>query len=495
MSKKIFYIVVLSVFTFTFVSMLSCGVQVGNVSVSNKLPTIFPDYMGVTIPVNIAPLNFRVEEADKVVAILRCGNDEIEVRSCNECVIIPQRKWRRLTQKAQGGENIEVTVISHNSEGWIEYLPFKIKVAAEPIDSHIVYRLIEPGYETWCMMGIYQRCLENFTEKPIIENSATDFGCVNCHSFCNGDPSRMLFHMRQQHAGTFITNGTKLEKLNTHINGAYSPLVYPSWHPSGDYIAFSLNTTRLITLPSDHNRVEVFDSRSDVVVYDVKNHEVVSAPNLYSDDKFETFPTFSPDGRKLYFCSADSVSMPDNYKEAKYSLCEVEFNPETRSFGQQVDTLYNARIERRSVSFPRVSPDGRYMLYALADYGNFSIWHRDADLQMIELDTGIQIDMSQANSPDAESYHSWSRNSRWILFNSRRINGLYTHAYITYIDNDGRPHKPFLLPQRNPNFYDGFMCSYNIPEFITSEVRTSQHRLIDHAKIDKGIDLRFVMQE
>ena len=114
---------------------------------------------------------------------------------------------------------------------------------------------------------------------------------------------------------------------------------------------------------------------------------------------------------------------------------------------------------------------------------------------MIDLTTGNEVDMSAANSDAAESYHSWSSNSRWILFNSRRVNGLYTHAYIAYVDEQGKVHKPFLLPQHDPDFYDHFMKSYNIPEFITGEVELNSYDIAQFAKEDKGIDLKFHMQE
>lgn len=464
---------------------------------ANKPLAIFPDYADVTIPANIAPLNFRVEgSTSKAQARFIAGESSVVAGSSDSRIIVPERKWRKIVDAATAGNGtIEVVVSVKEADGWMTYEPFRINVAPHPIDSHIAYRLIEPGYESWCEMGIYQRNIENFEQKPIIENSAADYGCINCHSFCQQSPDKMLFHMRQMHTGTIITDGKKIEKLNTTTPETRSPLVYPSWHPSGKYVAFTNNLTRLINLPNDHNRVEVYDGASDVVVYDVERHEILTSRNLFSTRYFETFPTFSPDGGKLYFCSADSVAMPDKFKSAKYSLCVIDFDAESRRFGEKVDTLYNAHTGGRSVSFPRVSPDGRYMLYALADYGNFSIWHRDADLKMIDLTTGNEVDMSAANSDAAESYHSWSSNSRWILFNSRRVNGLYTHAYIAYVDEQGKVHKPFLLPQHDPDFYDRFMKSYNIPEFITGEVELNSYDIAQFAKEDKGIDLKFHMQE
>jgi len=71
-----------------------------------------------------------------------------------------------------------------------------------------------------------------------------------------------------------------------------------------------------------------------------------------------------------------------------YSLCHVDLDPETRTLGQQVDTLYNGRANHKSVSFPRISPDGKYLAFTLQEYGGFGVWHKDAQLYMIRLSNG-----------------------------------------------------------------------------------------------------------
>ena len=183
--------------------------------------------------------------------------------------------------------------------------------------------------------------------------------------------------------------------------------------------------------------------------------------------------------------------MPKEYDQVRYDLCSVSFDPATRRFGTVVDTLYKASEIDKSVSFPRVSPDGKYLLYTLSGYGNFSIWHKDADLYMIDLSTLRSYPLEAANSDDVESYHSWSSDSRWIVFSSRRMDVLYRRPFIAYIDEKGQACKPFLLPQRDTDFYFRFMKSYNIPEFITGEVKRQGRALAVKAKEDKGVDVRF----
>lgn len=471
--------------------LLSCS---GDITVSKKidsLPVIQPDYAGVTLPSNIAPLNFKLVIPHKEArAIFKNGDNSFEVTAHNGQFVIPSGKWRKLLQTATG-KMIDVAVYVREDKEWVSYIPFSFTVAREPIDPYLVYRLIEPGYELWNRMGIYQRNLATYNEGAVYENKMTGDNCVNCHSFCMQNPEKMLFHMRETYQGTILIDGDKVEKLNTKTEQTISPLVYPAWHPSGKFVAFSVNKTKQGFHSNHKNRVEVFDEASDVVVYDVEKREIVTTACLFSKNAFETFPTFSPDGKTLFFCSAPAVNMPHEFEKVKYNLCAISFNPSDRSFGQTIDTLYNADINGKSASFPRVSPDGKYLLYTLAGYGNFSIWHKDSDLHLIDLASKESKSLDAVNSNDVESYHSWSSNSRWIVFSSRRLDGLYTRLFIAYIDDKGNASKPFLLPQKDTDFYHRFMKSYNIPEFVTGKITSKSREIAIKAKEESGIDVKF----
>lgn len=485
MLKKLIYIFFISAI------FISCSEPVQITKTKDESPSIFPDYTDVTIPYNIAPLNFRLtNEYTDACAILEADDQRMEVRAKGGQFTIDEKDWKKLLESTKG-RDITVTVCQKEGNEWVAYKPFHLEVSPDPVDPYIAYRLIEPGYQLWNEMGIYQRDLESYKQTAIMENKMTGNNCMNCHSFCMQDPAKMLFHMRATYPGTYMINGDKIEKLNTKTEQTISALVYPSWHPSGKYVAFSVNTTEQGFHMNDKNVVEVYDKASDVVIYDVEKHEIVTTQQLFSKKQFETFPTFSPDGKTLYFCSADMQVMPEDFTDVKYSLCAIGFDPQARTFGTEVDTLYNARTEGQSVSFPRISPDGKYLLYTLSGYGNFSIWHKDADLYMVNLETKENYPLDTANSDDVESYHSWSSNGKWIVFSSRRIDGLYTRPYFAHIGNDGKASKPFLLPQKDTGFYQEFMKSYNIPEFIKGEVKDQSYDISKVAKNDKGVDVRF----
>ena len=134
---------------------------------------------------------------------------------------------------------------------------------------------------------------------------------------------------------------------NTKTDRTLGLCVYPYWHPSGRYIAYSTNTTNQLFHSAGKNRVEVFDTASDLQVYDVEKNELLLSPLLKQDSVYETYPVFSADGRSLYFCSSTgsetgSGTVESGLNSLRYNLCRIDFDPETGRFGERVDTIVNA---------------------------------------------------------------------------------------------------------------------------------------------------------
>lgn len=474
--KNIVSYFLLSLYTILWVACTHSVTEPQSATPLNRLPDIFPDYVDVTIPPQIAPLRFMLRHAPEEAIV--CISHEKEKMVCQasgkEGFLMDEKQWNHLVQSAIG-KALEIKVYEQKEGVWQVYDSFHWYVSGDSIDPYLVYRLIEPGYELWNQMGIYQRRLTDFKESPIITNDLTGHNCMNCHSFPNQNPQQMTLHMRGPRGGTYLFQSGQITKLSGKINEQIPSLVYPSWHPSGDFVAFSTNQTRQAFHMNNRNRIEVFDYTSDLLVYDVQRNEVITTPQLFSNQAFETFPHFSPDGKTLYFCTAEAQKMPEDFQKVRYNLCSIPFDPETRTFGNQVDTLFNGKQVAKSVSFPRVSPDGKFLVFTLSDYGNFSIWHKEADLFLANLQDGTIIPLEAANSNDVESYHSWSSNSRWLVFSSRRVDGLYTHPHLIHIDAEGKAGKPFILPQPNASYYTSFMKSFNIPEFVKGPVEYPIH--------------------
>ena len=457
------------------------------------LPAIFPDYCNVTVPCNIAPLNFMLpaDEFKECVARLTTPDGQQQTYGRGVKVQIPESKWHAMLD-ASKGKSIKIEVWGQKEGEWLSFNPFEIHVAEEPIDEYLSYRLIEPSYVAWTYMEIAQRNLTSFKETQIFNNEITmnnkKIGqCINCHSYQNYKTDNMLFHVRLSNAGTVIVNDGKISRVNMKRDYTISGGVYPSWHPTAKLIAFSTNKTRQAFHTANPNKIEVYDLASDMILYDVGTDSVsiVSA----DPDLLEVYPTWSSDGKYLYYCK--SVPLPEEmqgqdirttYAKIQYNLYRRSFDLATHGFGDE-ELVYDAASSDKSVTLPRISPDGRYLLFALGQYGCFHSRHHDADIVCIPMDkfTGVPLtaetssalDLTQLNSSAySDSYPSWSSNGHWIMLASRRDDDNYSRVYFTYF-NKGKVEKAFLLPQEDPEMHIALLKSYNRPEFMVEPVRIS----------------------
>ena len=399
------------------------------------------------------------------------------------------KQWHAFLDQCKG-KNITINSYVRTDEGWLKYKPARWNVAQEPIDPYISYRIIAPSYVTYEELSLRQRCVENFDESIIYNNMLHDNGvdgqCINCHSYKNYKTDQMQFHARQHKGGTVLVQGDEVKKINLKTDSTLSAGVYPAWHPTHNLIAYSVNNTGQSFHTRNSNKIEVQDLSSDLILYDVDRNEVTHIEN--DTTEWEVFPTWSPDGKTLYYSSA--YYMPqihtmrereiiDRYRDFHYNIYRKSFDPETKTWGPR-ELVLDADSLGMSATLPRVSPDGRYLLFGMADYGCFHIWHKDADLYTIDLKTNKLRNLREINSKDVESYHSWSSNGRWILYTSRRDDGGYTRLYIAYFDKNGRPHKPFILPQRDPYFYNDYYKSYNVPEYMLEPVTITPQEFARH---------------
>ncbi len=451
---------------------------------SQRPVAIFPDYRDVTVPVNIAPLTFNIdEEGTNFVTRFTTGGREWLLAGREVCP--SPKQWRQMlsAMSPNGQQKVMVEVFVEAAGKWTRMAPFAIHVSPDTIDPYISYRIIAPSYVTYEDLTIRQRCLENYDESLIYGNMSNsderDGQCINCHSYQQYNPQRLQFHVRQGHGGTIIAYDGKVERVDMKTGKTVSAGVYPAWHPTEKLIAYSTNKTGQSFHTHDNQKVEVQDTYSDLMLYDVDNHRVM--PLEADTNQLDCFPFWSPDGRWLYYCSAHyekrdtsqattkEFDMIVNYKEVRYSLYRRSFQPQTMQFGPR-EVVYDAAADSLSATLPRISPDGRWLLFTQGSHGVFHIWHRDADLWLMDLQTGEMHAAAELNSDDVESYHSWSSNGRWVIFSSRRTDGNFTRPYIAHFDGKGHFTRPFELPQRHPNYHRELLRSYNIPEFMLGPV-------------------------
>ena len=147
-----------------------------------------------------------------------------------------------------------------------------------------------------------------------------------------------------------------------------------------------------------------------------------------------------------------------------------------------METVISAKDTGLSTLFPRISPDGRWLLVCMCNYSSLPMFQPSSDLYMIDLEvarrTGkYEYRWVEANSDQSESWHCWSSNSRWIAFSSKRRDGVFTRLHISYVDQNGKTYKPIVMPQKDPTFYDSCLKTYSVPELVVGPVQVTGERL------------------
>lgn len=444
----------------------------------SRPPRIHPDYCDLVIPPNIAPLNFRIEEPGELffVRIGSAHGTPIEIVSRSGTVEIPLSAWRRLLTENRG-QRLAIDVYARTRDGtWWRYSPLTNDIAAEEIDSHIAYRLLKADALYYRNIGLYQRHLETYDTSAVLDGRWFGGGCVNCHAFLNNDPRHLSLHFRGRHGdAALLVQDDRLQTLATRLGHAV-------WHPSGKLIVFSRFDIQLFWHTARRQTRDSMDIDSVLGYYRLDSRTLKTAPPIADKAQLETQPAWSPDGRYLYFASApkrwaDQRTFPaEHYAQVRYDLKRVRYDVEADQWGA-VETVLSAERTGKSNVNPRLSPDGRFLLFCTCNYGNFALYQPDSDLCLLNLESG-QYRKLECNSDFAEAWHAWSSNGRWIVFSSKRPTGIFTRLYLCHVDQDGHTAKPFILPQRDPSYYDDLLSLYSLPEFMTGPVSTSPAALL-----------------
>jgi hypothetical protein len=453
---------------------------------------ISPDYNDVVIPPNIAPLNFLIQEQglQYFIRIYANEGEPIEVHSKTPKIVIPEKQWHKLLSLNRGAQlsfdiYVKPQALPSSSEvqtqRWQRFEPITIRISNEKIDDFLVYRRIRPGHSTWREMGIYQRNMYSFDESLILDNGYYKDGCLNCHTFCNNRTDKMLIGIRSAVYGSsaLLIEDDMVSKIGTKFG-------YSSWHPSGRVAAYSINNVVLFFHSAAGEVRDVMDLDSLLAYYLVDSEKVKTSPILAQKDRLETYPTWSADGRYLYFCSAPLTwevrdEIPEQYDKVKYDLVRIPYDLERDEWGE-LETVLSADETGLSILLPRFSPCGRWLLFTMCDYGCFPVYRQSSDLYIMDLESAGQTGQYtycrlDINSDESESWHSWSSNGRWIAFSSKRGYGVFTRIYLSYVDENGKAYKPVLLPQKDPTYYDSCLWTYSVPELVTEPVRVTKERL------------------
>jgi len=507
MNKRTTYILLFSIATLISLGLgylfLSSEITVSRFDKIDRYPQIDPDYTETIIPPNMAPLNFTIKESGSryLVKIYSNSGDTIKISDSEPKVLIPLNHWKKLLAQNRNHALFFDLFVADENGLWHKYKTIKNQIAAEELDNYLAYRLIKVVYSRTKNIGIYQRNLQNFDESLVYHSRTLNRGCMNCHTFYNYDSDKMMMHLRGgPGTGMLLAQNGRAVKVDTRTEFNPSHTAYPAWHPNGNILAMSINRVTQFFHSIGEIR-DVFDWKSYMLLYEVDTNTITTSPKIANPERMEIFPTWSPDGKYLYFCSAPRYKIDSTgalpYTDIKYDLKRISYDAEKRSWGE-LETVLPVSKTGLSITQPRISPDGRFLLCCMSDYSNFPAYRTSSDLYLLNLETG-EYHKPDINSERAESWHNWSSNSRWILFCSKRRDGQRSRIYFSYVDENGKAHKPFLLPQKNPEFYATFFKTYNLPEFLKGPVKLSSRELsraafdntnILKAKLDPNVKIR-----
>jgi tetratricopeptide (TPR) repeat protein len=175
---------------------------------------------------------------------------------------------------------------------------------------------------------------------------------------------------------------------------------------------------------------------------------------------------WSPDGRYLVFARAQATDPnppgvplakfandPDELQIA-YDLYRVPFR---NGEGGTPEPIAGASQNGMSNTFPKVSPDGRWIVFAQCRNGE--LMRPDSQLYIVPAEGGPARRM-RSNTPHMNSWHSFSPNGRWLVFSSK-ARSPYTQMYLTHIDAEGNDSPAILIDNST-----AANRAVNIPEFV-----------------------------
>ena len=321
--------------------------------------------------------------------------------------------------------------------------------------------------------------------------------CANCHSFTRDGGTLAMDVDYANDKGSYIvseiTSETVLEpdKIISwsdyrREDGQRTFGLLSQISPDGRYVISTLKD-RSIFVPKDNVEYSqlFFPIKGILVVYDRVKNTFFPLPGADDANFVQSNPCWSPDSETVYFAKAPvyhhveaekssdivlATEMASEFingeRDFKYDIYSVPFN---NGKGGKAELLTGACDPAMSDFFPRISPDGKWIVFCRAS--NFMLLQPDSKLYIMPARGGIPR-LMRCNSRSMNSWHSWSPNSRWLVFASKK-QGAFTQLYLTHIDEKGMDTPPVLIENA---VFERRAC--NIPEFVNLGSK-SWTRLVD----------------
>ena len=209
-----------------------------------------------------------------------------------------------------------------------------------------------------------------------------------------------------------------------------------------------------------------YPTRGILAWYDRKEKKLRPLPGA-DDPKFVQASAFwSPDGKYLVFSRAEArdpypaggkrpeYANDPNETQIQYDLYKIPFN---EGRGGKAEPVAGASNNGMSNSFPKVSPDGRWIVFVQAHTG--LLMRPDSKLYMVPFNGG-KARLMNCNTSLMNSWHTFSPNGRWLAFSSKSRSP-YTQLMLTHIDANGNDTPAIVVDNTTAG-----NRAVNIPEFV-----------------------------
>ncbi len=237
--------------------------------------------------------------------------------------------------------------------------------------------------------------------------------------------------------------------------------------PDGRYAVTTLNEAMYVVNFKDYRFLQVFYPTRGIIAWYQRATGVMKAlPGADNPSFVQTDSVWSPDGDSLVFARAPAKDpYPEGRRLAeyandpnevpiKYDLFRVPFN---HGRGGRPRPIAGASGNGVSNSFPKVSPDGRWIVFVQSRNGQ--LMRPDGQLYIVPAEGGTARRM-RCNTPLMNSWHSFSPNGRWLVFTSKSRSP-YTRMFLTHLDRDGRDSPAIMVEETT-----AANRAVNLPEFV-----------------------------
>jgi tetratricopeptide (TPR) repeat protein len=409
----------------------------------------------------------------------------------------PEKKLWELIKRHSVDRDAEITIVGIAKPSSINHQPsaisrgqVAIRTSRDPVGAPIFYRSV-PLRDTSNATALRTTT----TIIPLIEWKLRDVSrprprlllkdmptCANCHSFSqDGSTMGMDVDGPGGDKGMYTVSQVKeLLEINTENVFTWSDFKHGEKpdgfkifgflsriSPDGQHVVSTVNEALFMGYYPSYKYLQVFFPTIGILgVWSKKTGDLFPLRGADDPDYLQSNGIWSPDGKYVYYIRSKAMApyvkgapMPTypndpRERQIRYDIYRVPFN---NGEGGVAEAVKGASHNEKSNYFPKISPDGKWMVFCKCRNG--LLMRPDSDLYIVPAEGGAARKM-RCNSDSMDSWHAWSPNGKWLAFSSKRDTP-YTQLFLTHIDDDGNDTPAILVPDMNPP-----NRAVNLPEFV-----------------------------